>query len=71
MHLKTTSKRAIQNTAEATGDLIGSKIADKITRKTIISVQTKKTAEILLEIPKEIFTPPEKRQVIDQLRLLI
>ena len=29
--IKTTSKRAIQKTAEATGDLIGNKIADKIT----------------------------------------
>ena len=29
--IKTASKRAIQKTAEATGDLIGSKIADKIT----------------------------------------
>ena len=29
--VKTTSKRAIQKTAEATGDLIGNKIADKIT----------------------------------------
>ena len=48
MHLKTTSKRAIQNTAEATGDLIGSKIADKITRKTITSaVQTKKTKNFI------------------------
>ena len=28
--IKTTSKRAIQKTAEATGDLIGNKIADKI-----------------------------------------
>ena len=28
--LKTTSKRAIQNTIEVTGDLIGNKIADKI-----------------------------------------
>ena len=30
--IKTPSKRAIQKTAEATGDLIGNKIADKITR---------------------------------------
>ena len=30
--LKTVSKREIQKTAEATGDLIGNKIADKITR---------------------------------------
>ena len=29
--IKTTWKRAIQQTAEATGDLIGTKIADKIT----------------------------------------
>ena len=29
--IKTTSKRIIQKTAEATGDLIGNKIADKIT----------------------------------------
>ena len=29
--IKTASKRAIQITAEATGDLIGNKIADKIT----------------------------------------
>ena len=28
--IKTASKKAIQNTAEATGDLIGNKIADKI-----------------------------------------
>ena len=29
--IKTASKRAIHKTAEATGDLIGNKIADKIT----------------------------------------
>ena len=29
--LKIASKRAIQKTAEATGDLLGNKIADKIT----------------------------------------
>ena len=29
--IKTVSKRAIQKTAEATGDLMGNKIADKIT----------------------------------------
>ena len=29
--IKTASKRAIQKTAEATGDLIGNKTADKIT----------------------------------------
>ena len=29
--LKTTSKKVIQKTAEATGDLIGNKMADRIT----------------------------------------
>ena len=29
--IKTDSKKAVQKTAEATGDLIGNKIADKIT----------------------------------------
>ena len=29
--VKTTSKRVVQKTAEATGDLTGNKIADKVT----------------------------------------
>ena len=40
--IKTASKRAIQKTAEATGDLIGHKIADKIT-----SVSKKKSTKEL------------------------
>ena len=32
IQLKLVSKRVIQKTAEATGDLIGKKIADKITK---------------------------------------
>ena len=57
---KTTSKRVVQKTAEATGDLIGNKIADKIT-----SVGEPKTKET-----EEIYIPPEKRQqIIDDLRL--
>ena len=40
--LKTASERAIQKTAEATGDLIGNKIADKIT-----SVSKKKSTKEL------------------------
>ena len=39
--MKTTSKRAIQKTIEATGDLIGNKIADKIT-----SVSKKRVKEL-------------------------
>ena len=36
--IKTTSKRAIQKTAEATGDLIYNKIADKITSTKMLQV---------------------------------
>ena len=43
--IKTASKREIQKTAEATGDLIGKKVADKITSKASpkeVSVSNKK-----------------------------
>ena len=56
---KTASKRVVQKTAEAAGDLIGNKIADKIT-----SIGKPK------EKPEEIYIPPEKRQqIIDDLKL--
>ena len=56
---KTASKRVVQKTAEAAGDLIGNKIADKIT-----SVGKTKSKE-----KEEIYIPPEKRQqIIDDLR---
>ena len=60
---KTASKRVVQKTAEATGDLTGNKIADKITSigKTKEKENTNK--------PKEIYIPPEKRQIIDDLKL--
>ena len=61
---KTTSKRAVQKTAEATGDLIGNKIADKITSiaKSKEKVKTNKT--------EEVYIPPEKRQqIIDDIKL--
>ena len=61
---KTASKRVVQKTAEATGDLIRNKIADKIT-----SIGKPKEKEKTKEIG-EIYTPPEKRQqIIDGLRL--
>ena len=60
---KTASKRVVQKTEEATGDLIGNKIADKIT--SIGKPKEKETKEI-----EEIYIPPEKRQqIIDDLRL--
>ena len=59
--IKTVSKRAIQKTAEATGDLIGNKIADKITR---VSKKKKKSAKELpndeTEEDAEITTPKKR-----------
>ena len=61
---KTASKRVVQKTAEATEDLIGNKIADKIT-----SIGKPKEKEKTKEI-EEIYIPPEKRQqIIDDLKL--
>ena len=61
---KTASKGVVQNTAEATGDLTGNKIADKITS---IGKPNKKKKTNKAE---EIYIPPEKRQqIIDDLKL--
>ena len=64
--IKTTSKRAIQKTAEATGDLIGNKIADKITnvsRKSAKELQNNE-AEVDVEraTPNKRYISPEERQ---------
>ena len=60
---KTAGKRIVQKSAEATGDLLGNKIADKIT-----SIGKSKNKE--KETNKEIIIPPEKRkQIINDLRL--
>ena len=59
---KTASKRVVQKTAEATGDLIRNKIADKITSVGKPKEKANKT--------EEIYIPPEERQqIIDELRL--
>ena len=61
---KTASKRIVQKTAEATGDLMGNKVVDKITLvgKSKEKGETKKVGEI--------YIPPEKRQqIIDDLKL--
>ena len=61
---KIASKRVVQKSSEAKGDLIGNKIADKIT-----SIGKQKENEKTKEI-EEIYIPPEKRQqIIDDLRL--
>ena len=68
--LKTTSKRAIQKTAEATGDLIVHRIANKITR--VSKTSPKNNSETNEEeILKERYIPPEQRQkIIGNLRLI-
>ena len=55
---KTASKREIQKTTEAASDLIGNKIADKIT-----SLGKTKSKEKEDE-RQQIYIPPEKRQQI-------
>ena len=61
---KTASKRVVQKRAEATEDLIGNKIADKITSLGKTKSKEKEKKE------QEIYIPPEKRQqIIEDLRL--
>ena len=68
--IKTASKRAIQKTAEVTGDLIGSKIADKITHlskeKSSKELHSKElpSNEANNAILKERYISPQKRQQI-------
>ena len=80
MQYKLFQKEQIQKTAEATGDLIGNKIADKIANSSKKSknlgskelnskeLQSKETNN---EIPKERYiSPQERQQIIDKLRLI-
>ena len=53
---KTTSKRVVQKTTEAAGDLIENKIADKIT-----SIGKLKEKEKTNKV-EEIYIPPEKKK---------
>ena len=73
--IKTAPKRAIWKTAEATGDLIGNKIADEITRVSKRSTkewQNNETEEnVEWATPKKRYISPEERQqIIDELRLV-
>ena len=69
--IKAASTRAIQKTAEATGDLVGNKIADKI------SISNKKSDndnndDVELTTPrKRYISPKERQQIIDELRLVL
>ena len=69
--IKTASKRVIQKTAKATGDLIGNKIADKIT-----SVSKKcnnnnnNNEDVELTAHKKDTYLQKKEQIIEELRLV-
>ena len=66
--IKTASKRAIQKTAEASGDLIANKIADKIG----VSKKTNNN-EADMEVAtskKRCISPEERKQIIEELRLV-
>ena len=66
--VKIASKRVVQKTAEATRDLIGNKIADKITSLGKPKNNEKEKNEI--NELEEIYIPPGKiQQIIDDLRL--
>ena len=70
---KTASKRAIQKTAEATVDLVGNKIADKITSVSKKSTKKLPTIDEDVELTthkKRYISPEERQQIIDELRLI-
>ena len=61
-------KRAIQKTAEATGDLIGNKIADKIASVSkkkpdkVLNNNDDETEDIEIATPKKKYISPEERK---------
>ena len=63
-------KKIVHKTAEATGDLIGNKIADKITSASKKSQNEEiQPNEVNNEIPKERYISPKDRQkIIDELK---
>ena len=70
--VKTASKREIQKTAETTGDLIGNKIADKITsvsKKHNINNNNNEDVELTTH-KRRYISPEERQQIINELRLV-
>ena len=66
--IKIASKRAIQKTAEATGDLIGNKIADKIS---VSKKPNNNNEDVKITAHKKRYIFPEERQqIIDELKLV-
>ena len=57
---KIAGKKVLTKSAEATGDLIGNKIADRITKSTRNKAQ--KEDDRIMEETQEIIIPPEKKR---------
>ena len=65
---KIAGKKVLTKRAEATGDLIGNKIADRITKNARNKAQ--KEDDRIMEETQELIIPPEKReQIIRDLKL--
>ena len=65
---KKAGKKALHKSAEATGEIIGNKIANRITKKPRNKMQ--KEDDRIMEETQEIIIPPEKRQqIIKDLKL--
>ena len=65
---KIAGKKVLTKNAEATSDLIGNKIADRITKRTRNKAQ--KEDDRIMEETQEIIIPPQKReQIIKDLKL--
>ena len=74
---RSASKRAIQKTAEATSDLIGNKIADKITSiskkpvKELPNNDEREEENVEITTHKKRYVSPEERQqIMNELRLV-
>ena len=73
--IKTASKRAIQKSAEATGDLIVNKIANKMTSVSKKSSNNNNNDDNdenveLTTHKKKYISPEERKQIINELRLV-
>ena len=71
--IKTASKRAIRKTVEATSDLIGNEIADKITSVSKKPSNSNNNNNEDVEITahnKRYISPEERQQIINELRLV-
>ena len=63
-------KKIVHKSAEATGDLVGNKITDKITSMGKPRSKKEKDETNIMEETQEIYIPPEKRkQIIKDLKL--